>query len=86
MWYYLREIWYFFLFLGFLGFPINRMICLLFSKMKIWEEYNTKTFKIQKKRVRILRYNNPCLLKGFRIFLAGSSCGLPLEAEYVDDL
>jgi hypothetical protein len=31
MWYYLKCELIFFLFIGFLGFPINRMLCHLFS-------------------------------------------------------
>jgi hypothetical protein len=66
MWYYLRGILIFY----YLGFSINKMLCLLFPK----------------KKTRTLRYNNSSVLKEFRIFLTGSSCELPLEAEQLDGL
>jgi hypothetical protein len=43
-------------------------------------------FISKKKKTRTLRYNNSSVLKEFRIFLTGSSCELPLEAEQLDDL
>ena len=71
-------------FIGFLGFPINRKLCLLFAvddKKKKWVEYNTELSKIQKKKVSTLRYNNPFFLKGFRRFFTHNSCWLPLKTR-----
>jgi hypothetical protein len=78
-----RQIDIFYLFIGYLGYSINRILCLLFSTRKEGE-YSMEP-KTQKKRTSTLRYNNLSLLKKFRRFLT-SSCGLPLKAGYLDDL
>lgn len=69
------------LFIGFLGFPINKILYLLFLVQNITLE---KHFK--KKRVSTQRHNNLTLLKGSKRFLTRSSCGLPLEAKHLDYL
>ena len=61
------------------------MLCLLFSKRKV-RKVQYRNTKIQKKRASTLRYNNLSFLEGFKRFLTGSSCGLPLEIKHLDDL
>jgi hypothetical protein len=75
-------------FIGFLGFPINRKLCLLFlvDGKKKWVEYNTEILKTQKKRASTLRYINSSLLKGFKRFLTSGLYGLSLEARQLDGL
>ena len=59
MWYYLRgKVIYIFLFIyRVLGFPISRMLYLLFPKKQKWEKYNTETSKTKKKMGKV-QYKN----------------------------
>jgi hypothetical protein len=70
-------------FIGFSDFLINIKLGLLFLKVS---RIQYKIPKIQNKRVNNQMYNNPSLLKGFKKFLTGGSCRLPLETGYLDTL
>jgi len=39
-------------FIGFSGYPINRMLCLLFPK-RMWVEYGTETPKCKRKKLAL---------------------------------
>ena len=59
----------FYLFIGFLGFSMNRMLYVLFSKKEKGEKSTTcKCLKHKTKKTSILRYTNPSLLKGLGDF------------------
>jgi len=66
------------------------MLYLLFLEMRRYDvsrvHYKKKELKTQKKRASTQKYNNPFILKRFRILLISGSCGLPLEAKHLDDL
>ena len=67
------------------------MLYLLFLGMRRYDvsrvHYKKKKKLItQKKRASTQKYNNPFILKRFRILLISGSCGLLLEAKHLDDL
>jgi len=74
-------------FIGFLGFPINRMLYLLFYMYyMIVQQYITKTPKYKRKELAFKGITTSLILNGFRKFLTSGSCGLLLEVGHLDDL
>jgi len=74
-------------FIGFLGFPIYRMLYILFYVYyMIVQQYITKTHKNKRKELALKDIATSLILKGFRKLLTSGLCGLPLEVGHFDDL
>jgi len=71
------------LFIGFSGFPINRMLYLLFFILCNGTEHLKN---IKEKKTSTQKYINPSFLKRFRRFFIGGLYGLLLETKHLDDL